>query len=90
MKNYLLLTLLILTFSLSLSAQITTSTITGVVSDDAGETLPGAVVVAVHTPTGTEYGVSSLDEGRFYLPNMKIGGPYKVTSSYVGFSSSYE
>jgi len=66
---------------------VTTSGLSGRVADDAGETLPGANVVAVHTPSGTRYGTTTNIEGRFSIPNMRVGGPYTITVSYIGFES---
>ncbi|NQX81279.1 MAG: carboxypeptidase regulatory-like domain-containing protein, partial [Flavobacteriaceae bacterium] len=65
-------------------AQVTTSSIKGVVNDNAG-TLMGANVMAVHQPTGTKYGSMTDMEGRFNIFNMRIGGPYTITISYVGY-----
>jgi outer membrane receptor for ferrienterochelin and colicin len=68
------------------SAQtVTTGAISGLVSDESGGVLPGASVVAVHAPTGTQYtGVTDAD-GRFALLNVRAGGPYGVTVSLSGF-----
>jgi hypothetical protein len=65
-------------------AQVTTSTLTGTVKDNKGENLSGATVTAVHTPTGTTYSTTSGKNGTFTLPNLKVGGPYKVTVTFVG------
>lgn len=66
---------------------VTTATISGQVVDEAGESMPGTSVVAVHNPTGTQYGTTSRGDGRFTLPNLRIGGPYTVTVSFVGFET---
>jgi hypothetical protein len=65
--------------------QVTTSSLRGIVVDDMNEPLAGATVVAVHVPSGTQYGVLSNKDGRFTISNMRVGGPYQVTVSFVGF-----
>ncbi len=64
---------------------VTTASIDGVVLDKEGQPLVGANVVAVHTPSGSVYGASTRDDGRFTIPGMRVGGPYKVTVSYIGY-----
>ncbi len=65
-------------------AQVTTSSITGTIRDSK-EGLPGATITATHEPTGTVFSSASNEEGRFNIPNMRVGGPYKVTVSYIGY-----
>ncbi len=65
----------------------TTAGMNGRVVDTNGESLPGATILAVHTPTGSQFGGITDDQGYYRLPNMGVGGPYKVTVSYVGFES---
>ena len=66
---------------------VTTAAINGTVVDDAGLGLPGASVLAVHGPSGTQYGVSTRADGQYNLRNLRVGGPYTVTVSFVGFTS---
>jgi len=84
MRKFYLLSLFCFVVS-SLFGQVTTSTIKGVVTDAGGEPLPGANIVAVHEPTGSKYGISSRTDGRYTLPNLRIGGPYTVTITFVGY-----
>ncbi len=63
----------------------TTSGMNGRVFDTNNETLPGATVVVVDLPTGTQFGTVSDASGYYRIPNMNVGGPYKVTVSFVGF-----
>lgn len=65
---------------------VTTATISGLVADPKGEGLPGANVVAVHLPSGTQYGTSTHTDGRYVLPNCRVGGPYKITVTFVGYA----
>jgi len=65
-------------------AQETTSQILGTVSDGKAG-LPGATVIALHTPTGTKYTTTTRKDGRFNLPGLRVGGPYVLTITYVGF-----
>lgn len=65
----------------------TSSTINGEVIDDSGEVLIGATVIALHEPTGTQYGTVTNAEGFYFFPNVRVGGPYKITVSYVGYET---
>lgn len=88
MKKTILSLLLILVVGFSGFAQVTTSTISGVVKTENGETLPGATVQVVHVPTGTKYGTSTNKSGRYVVPAVRVGGPYKVVVSFVGFKEN--
>src|SRR3954471_24059128 len=79
--------ILILILPFSVFAQETTSEIVGTVSD--GKTaLVGATVTVVNIPTGTQSVTSTRKEGRYNLPNLRVGGPYSITVSYVGYEQS--
>ncbi|MEW2922355.1 carboxypeptidase regulatory-like domain-containing protein [Muricauda sp. ANG21] len=88
MKKFLPLGVLFLMVFTSAISQVTTSNIRGTVLDDQQEPLLGANVVAVHTPTGTRYGSITNEEGRYNLLNLRVGGPYEVTISYVGYKTN--
>jgi hypothetical protein len=89
MKKRLLLWLFLLTFSGALFSQgVTTSSLAGTVVDEKGEPVMMASVLAIHTPTGTEYGAVTMEDGRFEIRNMRIGGPYKVMTTFVGFETA--
>lgn len=69
---------------------VTRSAMSGIITDEAGQPLPGANVVALHIPSGTQYGTATRVEGNFNIPNMRIGGPYRVTVSFIGFDPKTE
>ena len=75
-----------LLMSMGVQAQITTSSMTGKVTDSMGE-IVGATVVVVHEPSGTRYGAITNVDGRYTIQGMRTGGPYTVTISYVGYQS---
>ena len=68
----------------------TNSSISGVVYEKGSQTLPGASILAVHTPSGTRYSASTDGTGNFSISNMRVGGPYKITITFVGFSDFSE
>ncbi|MBR5661439.1 MAG: TonB-dependent receptor [Bacteroidales bacterium] len=68
-------------------AQVTTSSLAGTIKDDTGEPLTGAAVVAVHTPSGTQYAAVANIDGNYTINGMRVGGPYKVTISFLGYQT---
>jgi Carboxypeptidase regulatory-like domain len=64
---------------------VTTAAIAGIVSDSSGAPLEGARVVAVHVPSGTEYAAVTRADGRFTVPGMRVGGPYRVSVTMLGY-----
>ena len=44
--------------------------------------------MAVHTPSGTNYGTITNLDGRFDLQGMRTGGPYEITVSYIGYQTA--
>ena len=85
LKVYLVL-IAFFAFAFSGYSQVTTSGITGKVTDANNEPLPGATVLAIHQPSGTQYGAIANSEGQFNLQGMRTGGPYLVEVSFVGYN----
>ena len=84
-KGLILTAFVVLTTAVVSFAQVTSSSIGGTIKDKKGETLIGASVIAVHVPSGTRYAAVTNESGQFFMPSVRVGGPYKVTVSYVGF-----
>ncbi len=72
--------------SLSFAQTATTASISGTITDQNGNPLPGATVIAVHKPSGTQYGTTTRLDGKYNFNALRVGGPYEVTISYVGYT----
>ncbi|MDE7085717.1 MAG: carboxypeptidase-like regulatory domain-containing protein, partial [Prevotella sp.] len=90
-RRILFLMVLMLTSTLTIMAQITTSSMAGKVTfeDAKGEEVIGATVVAVHEPSGTRYTAVTNVSGHFTIQGMRTGGPYEVTVSYIGYQPKH-
>ena len=73
--------------SISLMAQVTTSSISGKITDSNKATLPGATIVATHTPSGSQYYAVADANGTYRLLNIRPGGPYTIEVRMVGFQT---
>jgi hypothetical protein len=58
---------------------ITTSAMTGVITDKQGQPVAGATVTALHEPSGTRSTAISRANGQYNLSGLRIGGPYTIT-----------
>lgn len=87
MRNFLfmLFSLLVAAYA---SAQVTTANMKGKITDTGDEPVIGANVVAVHEPSGTRYGTVTNVEGRYSIQGMRVGGPYRITVSFIGMNSN--
>jgi len=68
------------------SAQVTTSSIRGQVSDADGGAVSGATVVITHTPSGTVSAAVSGANGTFSSRGLRVGGPYTVEVTGADFT----
>ena len=72
----------------SVYAQVTTSSMSGKVTEKDGSAVAGATVIATHTPSGTKYYSTTDNNGNYRIPNMRVGGPYEVTATLLGFADA--
>jgi hypothetical protein len=85
--NQFLLLAVVLLCSSVMIGQVTSSSMSGRVTDAVGP-LVGVTVIAIHTPSGTKYGSVTNSEGNYNLPGMRVGGPYSVELSYLGYGKN--
>jgi len=89
LKQAFALMLVILISIIKVSAQETTSEIQGTVTTGTAG-LAGVTITAIHQPTGTKYVTTTRNDGRYNLINLKVGGPYSIEVSYVGFKKEQQ
>ncbi|GAA3957698.1 carboxypeptidase regulatory-like domain-containing protein [Mucilaginibacter dorajii] len=65
---------------------VTTASINGIVTDAKGA-IPGATVTITHVPTGTVYATVTRADGRYNIPNLRVGGPYTFKVSFIGYNT---
>lgn len=88
MKKLYLFAFLALAGCFASFSQVTTSKIQGVITDESSADLFGASIVAKHNPTGTVSGTVTSENGRFIMQNLRVGGPYTITISFVGYKTA--
>ncbi|MEG3083746.1 carboxypeptidase regulatory-like domain-containing protein [Sphingomonas sp. PB2P12] len=69
------------------SAQETTSSVRGRVSDQAGQPIADAAVTIVHIPSGTQVSQSTDATGNFSASGLRAGGPFRVTVEAPSYDS---
>jgi outer membrane receptor for ferrienterochelin and colicin len=89
MRKFLLSLIFMAAGAWSVLAQgVTTSSISGTVTDKNGGALPGATVLAIHVPSGSQYGTTTRADGRFNILNAQVGGPYRIAFTFVGYEEN--
>lgn len=68
-------------------AQVTTSALGGTIKSTTDEALVGATVTATHLPSGTKYLTVTRPGGVFSIQNMRVGGPYLIEITFVGYKT---
>ncbi|PYS74268.1 MAG: TonB-dependent receptor, partial [Acidobacteria bacterium] len=79
---------LLLTFPLAVSAQVTTATIVGTVTDPSSAAVAGAQVTARNVDTGLSRTVTSGDGGNYRIEFLPVGN-YNIEVTTTGFKKSY-
>ena len=85
MKNFLCLLMALL--CLEVSAQITTASLRGVVTDSAKKPLAGAAVLLQQPKTGVEYYAIVNSDGRYSMHGIKPDDGYVMTVEFIGYES---
>lgn len=83
-KRFVFVLMLMMTLGFAANAQVTTASLSGQVTEQDGEPIIGASVVAVHQPSGTKYTAITNLDGRYAIQGMRVGGPYRITYSFIG------
>lgn len=77
--------LLLFTPVLMFSQGLTTASLNGTIKDSENKILTGVNVKVTHIPSGTVSGSRTNSSGRFNVVGLRVGGPYKVEASLIGF-----
>lgn len=67
---------------------VTTSSLNGIVTTEAGQPISGASVTVTHVETGATSTTTSRTDGSFVVRGLRPGGPYTVTSDAAGYTKS--
>ena len=67
---------------------VTSGGITGTVKAANGGVVAGAKIIAIHIPTGTRFGANAKANGTFTINNVRVGGPYTIKATAVGYGES--
>lgn len=85
-KRLYMLSVLLIALVQAVLAQVTTSALTGKVTlGNTNESVIGATIQVVHVPSGTRYATVTNADGRYTIQGMRVGGPYTIKVSYIGY-----
>lgn len=87
MKFFVTILLTFVVISSSLMSQgVTSGSVSGKVTDDKNVALKSATITALHVPSGSKYGAISRADGRYNILGLRVGGPYRVSVSFLGYA----
>jgi hypothetical protein len=66
---------------------VTTGAFNGTVVTNDGSNVSGVLITAVHIPTGTTFTAITTEKGMYYIPSVKVGGPYTLTAALESFKT---
>lgn len=85
-KRLYMLSVMLIALVQAVLAQVTTSALSGKVTlGDTNEEVVGATIQVVHEPSGTRYGAVTNIDGRYTIQGMRVGGPYTIKVTYIGY-----
>ena len=82
-----LLASLIIFGATAIFSQVTTATLSGTVKNKKNEVLSNATVNVQFAEAGIQLSVLANAAGQFTVPNLRVGGPYKITASYINYET---
>ncbi|HEX7903245.1 MAG TPA: TonB-dependent receptor [Chitinophagaceae bacterium] len=88
LKAILAFTVFFLSLTSIVTAQVTTATISGIVKDSKGTALGSATVKVEYPDAGISQTLITKSDGRFTVPNLRVGGPYRITVNHVSYQQA--
>lgn len=67
------------------AAAQSTATLTGRVTDESGASLSGVQILVTNQNSGMRTGVLSQADGRYTVPGLRAGGPYRIEARMFGY-----
>ncbi|MGH7694887.1 MAG: carboxypeptidase-like regulatory domain-containing protein, partial [Gemmatimonadaceae bacterium] len=84
-SHALLFSVLLLLPAVAHSQGVTTAALAGVITGEDAIGLARVNVLAMHVPSGTQYRALTTTLGAYNLPNLRVGGPYRLTVTLLGY-----
>ena len=67
---------------------VTTAAVTGTVTQETGAPVEGAVITLTNRGTGAKTTATTQGNGKFFIENAPVGGPYTIEARAIGFESA--
>lgn len=85
LKNNIAFIVLMVSMVSGFAQGVSSGSLTGQITDEEGNPLSEANITVIHEPTSSTYQTAALENGRFRFSNLRIGGPYTIEISHVGY-----